>query len=306
MVAVLADTIRFDIPFQKSFVGNPGTYAVRGVTSTQSRDQQGENIWQNGIDLGPLRRSGWIDWNHKGDTQPAALIGRPTHAEITTLGKVDGYVMKSGQSKSDPCMYFEGRLLKGVPSAEAAWTLLGALKKAVEDGELPPGNLGWSVQGGIVERRGTQIIKSVVRHMALTHEPVNDETVAWMKSLRTTGMANYTENGEGITHFDSLETFAKSFAKAGVGEATNAQTIAGISPLLLENLAGGPAAEKARKRALGLDNACAPGMTCHNGTTYKSGGRSMYDHLTKCIGMQQADALDHIGGLLKAMGARLG
>lgn len=130
---------------------------ISGVISTEHRDQQDEIVLQNGLDLEPFLRHGWINDNHSRDT--AGVIGYPLKVERTT---VDG----------KPATRMEGYLLQGFKPADEIWQLANALQKTDR-------RLGFSIEGKVRRRAGRDgkvIAEAVVRNVAATNCPVNAKT----------------------------------------------------------------------------------------------------------------------------------
>ena len=135
---------------------------IEGIAASEDLDQQNEVLLLDGMDFSPFTKSGWINWNHQ--EGPEFLLGRPLEACIKRFeGGKRGF-------------YVKGELLPEHPKADATWSLLEAMEKSGWRDRF----LGWSVQGGVTQRQGHRLTKSVVRHVALTHEPVNAVTFAEM------------------------------------------------------------------------------------------------------------------------------
>lgn len=130
-------------------------YILEGIASDEQSDQQGEQVIQRGMDFAPLLRSGIINWDHKDG--PENIIGEPLGAEI-----------KKGS------FWVRGRLyVESVDRARSAWELAQAMEASGGKRQL-----GWSVEGEVLQRSGRQITRSEVRNLALTHQPVNGNTWA--------------------------------------------------------------------------------------------------------------------------------
>lgn len=146
-------------------------YRIGGFVSTEHEDQQREVLLQNGLDFGPFLEKGWFNDNHSKSVTDA--LGYPLYAErrSTPDGKLGTWV--------------EGYLLKGYHKAEDVWQQYHALKDAGF-----PRRIGFSVEGGIQRRQGADgrtVSKAVVRHVAITHCPVN--THAQLNALAKALMA---------------------------------------------------------------------------------------------------------------------
>ncbi|MNI37448.1 hypothetical protein D3C73_915370 [compost metagenome] len=78
-------------------------------------------------------------------------------------------------------MWVEGELLKGIQEADRMWDLALALKKS-----NAPRRVGFSVEGKVLERDGSRILKAKIYNVAVTANPVNT-TCSWeavVKSFR--------------------------------------------------------------------------------------------------------------------------
>lgn len=123
---------------------------IGGFCSTEDLDRQGEIVVAKGLDFDEFRRYGYFNDNHKQETSSA--LGYPTLVEL-----------RKGR------WYTEGNLIKEYPPADQIWLLAKALSKS--DG---PRRLGFSIEGKVLERDGgNRILKAKVRHVAITHSPVN-------------------------------------------------------------------------------------------------------------------------------------
>lgn len=143
-------------------------WIVEGVASTEDKDLQNEIVVQKGIDFEPLKRSGYINWNHM--EGPENILGIPLDVKL-----IEG-----------PKLFIRGELLPEMPRAQAVKALAeGFARWNKAHPNLPPRRLGWSIEGEKVEMDGPFIIKCVVDMMAITHEPVNPETfLDLVRSLR--------------------------------------------------------------------------------------------------------------------------
>lgn len=247
------------MPLSKSYTDKTtGRRMLSGLASTPDLDAQGEVVLQSGIDFGPLLERGYVNWNHQDD--PAAVIGVPLEARIT-------------KSEAQPAMFVRACLYEGVPKADAAWNLMQVMEKSAEQG-LPERRLGWSVEGGILARHNNFVAKSVVRMLALTHEPVNYNTFAEL---------------------------AKSMAGAS-GRAEDLMvkgaTLGSDSPLLLQNLAGGK--KSAREVCLALFGKDPDECQTELGR-FKKGRVGMFTHLVYHQNWPIVEASNLVRGLHKSL-----
>lgn len=216
---------------------------VRGYASTESLDQQGETILQNGLDFGPLLKSGFLNYDHQyqhiGGAKVPIIVGYPLKAERRDKGWfVEGELLKSDSANPTS---------EQLRLANELWELGCALQKSGRR------SLSFSVEGGILERRGDKVVKAVVRHLAVTHKPVNPDC--------------------------TIEVFAKSFyCESGNDKCSHgiekAMTTQSAAPLMLENL------DRNITKVLYGDKQCK----CYDQTgLFKSGAAGAMQHLTKCL-----------------------
>ncbi len=166
---------RLWFPLQKSQANDGPSRMIQGIASTEDEDLQKEIVIQKGLIYEPLEKEGFINWDHL--PGPENIIGEPLEVEIRPQG-----------------LWVKGFLYEGHPRADATWSLIEAMEKA---GPHSKRRLGWSVEGGILSRRGNRIEKAVVRNLALTHQPINTYTYAELvKSFF--GKAMSTENAQPI------------------------------------------------------------------------------------------------------------
>lgn len=153
---------------------------IRGMASCEEMDAQGEVVLQKGMDCSPALKSGFLNWDHM--PGPENLIGIPVKIEIADIQNHP--IMQKSGLKGVGC-YAEGKLLTGHPRADAVWSLLRSLKGTERQ-------LAWSIQGSVLERsgRGNSVLtRSVIRHLAITHQPVQTRSFAEIAKSLTTAIA---------------------------------------------------------------------------------------------------------------------
>lgn len=155
----MEDQFRIWFPLQKSGrdrVRDKDVYVIEGIASTEDPDLQNEIVYQDGIDYRPLLESGYINWDHM--PGPENIIGEPSEVRI----------------QKGPSLWIKGFLYPHVERAKAVVNLLESQNSVKESKR----RLGWSIEGRVVEREGNRIKKSVLQHIAITHQPVNPNTWA--------------------------------------------------------------------------------------------------------------------------------
>lgn len=142
------------ISLKKASPEGEDSWRIGGIAATDARDIDGENIVMDGLDTSYLASGRAVfNWNH--GESPADIVGE---VDIFTKSKKD--------------LYVEGFLYKGVKKAKDIYELMQTLAKSSKR------RLGFSVEGKIRQREDNTIIKSWVKAIAITHEPVNPFTVA--------------------------------------------------------------------------------------------------------------------------------
>jgi len=170
------EDFEFHMPLLKSEGASDAEMLICGVASCQDKDLQGEEVIQKGINFTPCMESGAINWDHR--ETPDCILGFPTHMSIVN---VDDHPRLKKSGAQGHVLYAEGKLYKGHAMAEWAWSLM----KAMEQNNAPR-RLAWSVQGRVYERNQHRLTKSEVRHLALTHQPIQVKSFAEvLKSLST-------------------------------------------------------------------------------------------------------------------------
>jgi hypothetical protein len=287
------DQILFELPIELELVKSAGgnRRIVRGYASTESMDQDGEVILQNGIDFSPLMKSGFLNYDHNGkclkcgqiyDRGPCPncgspksasmpiIIGYPTVAEVRDKGLwVEGELIKSsGETNSE-----QAKL------ADEMWELGLAFQKS--GGRR---SLGYSVEGGIIKRHGKNIVKSVVRNLAVTHKPVNEEaSIQLLRKSMCCGRCNSEHPLYIPGHVCASHT---PMSKEDVEDINKAMTTETAGPLQVENLDRGMSG-----LLYGLKTTCNCFDTngkFNNGLTGAAG------HLQKCLGYPQDQSINFL------------
>lgn len=172
--AVQSDgSYRFHAPvwaFEKASAPEGQHRRIGGLITTDTRDRQNEVVLQDGLDFSQFLTNGYWNDNHAKDV--AGIVGVPDPASLRFIKK--GQTMPNGEKAPANGHWAEGWMFEDEPRADAIW------KKALAIQKLPTKRrLGFSIEGGILRRAGHDgkiIAKAVVKHVALTHMPVNTDT----------------------------------------------------------------------------------------------------------------------------------
>jgi hypothetical protein len=225
---------------------------IRGVASTEAQDRHGEEMLLDGMSFDSYLKKGYLNWDHmKG---PQHILGKPLEARIVS----DGSIFQ--KNLSGPAFYHLCELHDSEPG-RAAWDLM---KNVADD---PNRQLGFSVEGAILETMGSKLIKTRVDDVALTNQPANRETFAeFAKSLTTQNSALL------LQYIDDNQD---------AGERAN-QAVQGFKNL--SDIIWGD---------------CSHGCYDKHGR-FSKGAKGAYMHLVKCKGYDADQSVDLVKNLAKS------
>ncbi len=255
--------ILFELPVEMELrKGEAGDRRIiRGYASTERMDQDGEVILQSGIDFSPLLKSGFLNYDHQYKNVAGAklpiIIGYPIRAEIRDKGLwVEGELLKSD---NPVCVSEQVKL------ADEMWELGMALQKSGTR------SLAYSVEGAVLERKGNKIVKSVVRHLAVTHKPVNPEATVELFA-----------KAMGCSITADRQQHAMEYA-CGHHDMEKAMSTVSAGPMLRENL------DRGFTSVLYGDQNCG----CYYQSTgrFKNGIHGAVEHLVNCQGHGREDSI---------------
>jgi len=159
------ESFKFGVPFYKGPTGSKGRRWHKGVASTPSNDLQNEEVVQNGLDVRYFVKHGYFNYDHKDGFDNK--VGQPTAAIVKRVNDRDGNSVMG--------LWVEGFLWpKGHPRADEVWQLATSIEAADADRQL-----GYSIEGKVLKRDGTRILKAWVKDIACTPSPIN--TMTWME-----------------------------------------------------------------------------------------------------------------------------
>jgi len=293
-------TFEAPISFSKAYIGkftnSQGEQRdgriIEGIASTEGKDQQGEVVLQDKMDCSYLLEKGYLNWNHS--HAPEDQIGKP----LEVIKLPGGPNTPNGL----PATYFRAMLFENVGRADAVWTLSKALDGS--SGQGMDRSLGFSVEGGVKVRNGNVLVETIVRHMAVTHEPVNAQSVARCVIAKSQGFkvddsVLIDTANDNVPHFifKSYGDLVKSlYFITDTDKAMSIGAMGGASPLLLENLSRKKDNRLPTVVEL-LDEPCAEGMSCKK--SLQNGYHGALDHLVYCVGLNPNDAANMIISYLK-------
>lgn len=147
-------------------VDENGDYIVQGVMTSDDKDEEDDSIDPEGMDCSYFLEKGWIKYEH--GNRPEQFIGEPIEVKV---GRFEHPTLK----KSVNGIYVKGRLFAHRELAKQAVKTIQDLQKSNTKRRM-----GWSIEGSVKERdrKTGKIIKSVLRNVVLTMNPVNTTTWA--------------------------------------------------------------------------------------------------------------------------------
>lgn len=144
---------------------------IGGIVSTDTLDRQGEKVVQDGLDFSEFMSFGWFNDNHKSGVNDA--LGWPTN--VARVKKGDK--LPNGAISKHNGWWADG-FLANTKKGREVHEMIGALDGTERQ-------FGFSIEGTVGDRQGKTIKSAAVRHVAITHVPVNADTgaVALAKAL---------------------------------------------------------------------------------------------------------------------------
>ena len=298
------DQVLFELPIEmelrKSERGD--RRIVRGYASTEAMDQDGEIILQNGIDFSPLLKSGFLNFDHQGKCLKCGLVHDRSECPgcLSKSGKMPliiGYPTKA--EIRDKGLWLEGELFKSTRETNSDQTRLAdemwelGLNFQKSGGAR---SLNYSVEGGIIQRSGNKVVRSVVKHCAVTTKPVNTEaTIEVFRKSLCCGRCHkdhplFTPGHSCGSHDHQAEEILKS-----LGTDAGTPMANGNTPLMKENL------DRGFTSLLYGDQQLASPCGCFDpgSLEFKGGVSGAVEHLKKCRGANHSDAITF---LRKAVG----
>lgn len=147
-------------------VDENGDYIVQGVMTSDSRDEEDDRISPEGMDCSYFLTKGWIKYEH--GNRPDQFIGEPLDIRV-------GQFTHPKLQKSVNGIFVKARLFAQRALAKQAVETIQDLQKS-----STKRCMGWSIEGQVQERdrKSGKILKSILRNVVLTMNPVNTTTWA--------------------------------------------------------------------------------------------------------------------------------
>lgn len=200
-----------DTELMKSIeVDENGDYIVQGVMTSEDKDEEDDSITPDGMDCSYFLTKGWIKYEH--GNNPNQFIGEPIEVRV---GRFDHPTLQ----KSVNGIFVKGRLFARRKLAQEAVQAMQDLQKSHTKRRM-----GWSIEGNVKERchKTGKILKSVLRNVVLTMNPVNPTT--WAELAKS-----FAKNHEVEVDMDVDMDVEKSMDTDAIAEVTP-QSIEGYDP----------------------------------------------------------------------------
>ena len=146
-------------------VDENGDYIVQGVMTAEDKDEEDDSITAEGMDCSYFLEKGWIKYEH--GNSPNQFIGEPIEVKVGQFEHPTRHNMVKG-------IFVKGRLFAKRELAVQAINAIKDLQKSHTKRKM-----GWSIEGNVKERdrKTGKIVKSILRNVVLTMNPVN--TMTW-------------------------------------------------------------------------------------------------------------------------------
>ena len=148
-----------------------GDYIVQGIMTSDEVDEEGDVIDPAGMDCSYFLTKGWVKYEH--GNRPEQFIGEPIEVRV---GRFEHPTLK----KSVNGIFVKARLFANRELARQAVKTIEDLQKSNTKRRM-----GWSIEGSVKERcrKTGKILKSVLRNVVLTMNPVN--TTTWVELAKS-------------------------------------------------------------------------------------------------------------------------
>jgi len=178
---------RVELPvsmFEKADAPEGKRRRIGGIISTDKTDLQKETVNQSGLDFDPFLANGWFNDNHSKTT--TGVLGYPEYVKRFAKGQK----LPDGETAKRNCNWSEGYLLDNWEPADKIWKLGQSLKGTGR-------KLGFSLEGSVRQREnydGKKVVKAVVRNVAVTNCPINDDSELQCLEKSLTAIENMPAN----------------------------------------------------------------------------------------------------------------
>lgn len=149
---------------------------IDGIAASEHLDSSGESLSIEGMDISSLGGPDSIlNWEHGSKEKPSQVVGKVTFArkimkEKDARNKREAYFWNKIKK---PFVYIKAELFDGLGHSGAQDVAAMLKYKNKDKGEDSRLVVGFSIEGGKIEKKGMQVIKSIARDVAITVKPCN-------------------------------------------------------------------------------------------------------------------------------------
>lgn len=154
---------------------------IHGIAASENIDTSGERLSIAGMDISSLDKDGVFNWEHKAD-QPAQVVGKILKAKkiFSEQDCEDDHQLYFWQKCQTPYVYVMGELMDDYK--ESAREVAGHFRYEA-DRDHEASTVNFSIEGGKMEKRGMDVLRSVARKVTITVLACNKATVAEMVTI---------------------------------------------------------------------------------------------------------------------------
>lgn len=149
---------------------------IDGIAASEHLDSSGESLSIEGMDISSLGGPDSIlNWEHGSKEKPSQVVGKVTFArkimkEKDAKNKREAYFWNKIKK---PFVYIKAELFDGLGHSGAQDVAAMLKYKNKDKGENSRLVVGFSIEGGKIEKKGMQVVKSIARDVAITVKPCN-------------------------------------------------------------------------------------------------------------------------------------
>jgi hypothetical protein len=160
----------------QGFINMAKNTIIDGIAASEHLDSSGESLSIQGMDISSLGGPDSIlNWEHGSKDRPSQVVGKVTFAkkimkESDAKTKREKYFWNKTKK---PMVYIKAELFDGVGHSGAQDVAAMLKYKNKDKGEDSRLVVGFSIEGGKMEKKGMIVTKSIARDVAITVKPCN-------------------------------------------------------------------------------------------------------------------------------------
>jgi hypothetical protein len=149
---------------------------IDGIAASEHLDSSGESLSIEGMDISSLGGPDSIlNWEHGSKDRPSQVVGKVTFAK-KLLKAADAKTKREKyfwNKVKKPMVYIKAELFDGIGHSGAQDVAAMLKYKNKDKGEDSRLVVGFSIEGGKMEKKGMVVTKSIARDVAITVKPCN-------------------------------------------------------------------------------------------------------------------------------------